>query len=336
MTKEQAYEKLELPAGIDLQIVRQKFQQMHNDFQVQIDGAFNEAMRKRKEQQLEELKEAFALLNESDSMDDSASLPHTQKTFLSREEDIWNPATPELPKEEKASSQPQPQAAEPTASSPGYTPGRAFREPKWWHITITIPMIIACAVFIAELLTGEGRSRGYIGQAFFWVMGTIIGSSIILNHYTPLLVPPYLRGSSFNGARGRLTLVLMLLVAGITVYVLYITGANNEKVGGIHWKHYIDIGTYILIFFQFIWILFMGLMLFIGLINPSAFYFKERNTLFITFMFLLLYQIALVTCLGITVPSAQKLTRLSDSSYLEEQNQYDAEELWEQDLDSIY
>ncbi|MCC2599665.1 hypothetical protein [Sphingobacterium sp. FBM7-1] len=81
MTREQAYEKLELPVGTDLQVVRQKFQQMHNDFQVQIDGAFNEAMRKRKEQQLEELKEAYAVLNESKSMDDSASLPRTEKTF---------------------------------------------------------------------------------------------------------------------------------------------------------------------------------------------------------------------------------------------------------------
>lgn len=81
MTKEKAYEKLELPIDTDLQVVRQKFQQMHNDFQVQIDGAFNEGMRQRKQQQLEELKEAFAILNESTSMDDSASLPRTEKTF---------------------------------------------------------------------------------------------------------------------------------------------------------------------------------------------------------------------------------------------------------------
>src|SRR5690606_15931612 len=50
-------------------------------FQVQIDGAFNEGMRQRKEQQLEELKEAYAVLNESRGMDDSASLPRTEKTF---------------------------------------------------------------------------------------------------------------------------------------------------------------------------------------------------------------------------------------------------------------
>ncbi|MBD1433904.1 WG repeat-containing protein [Sphingobacterium sp. DN00404] len=82
MTKEQAYEKLELPVGTDLQVVRQKFNQMHNEFLMQIDGvSFNPAMKQRKEQQLEELKEAYKLLNESDSIDDSASRPYTGKTF---------------------------------------------------------------------------------------------------------------------------------------------------------------------------------------------------------------------------------------------------------------
>src|SRR5690606_36086776 len=82
MTKEQAYEKLELPVGTDLQVVRQKFNQMHNEFLMQIDGvSFNPAMKQRKEQQLEELKEAYALLNESEGMDDSASLPRTERTF---------------------------------------------------------------------------------------------------------------------------------------------------------------------------------------------------------------------------------------------------------------
>ncbi|MBD1433903.1 sel1 repeat family protein [Sphingobacterium sp. DN00404] len=82
MTKEQAYEKLELPIGTDLQVVRQKFNQMHNEFLMQIDGvSFNPAMKQKKEQQLEELKEAYAVLNESKGMDDSASLPHTERTF---------------------------------------------------------------------------------------------------------------------------------------------------------------------------------------------------------------------------------------------------------------
>ncbi|MBD1433913.1 sel1 repeat family protein [Sphingobacterium sp. DN00404] len=82
MTKEQAYEKLELPIGTDLQVVRQKFNQMHNEFLMQIDGvSFNPAMKQKKEQQLEELKEAYTLLNQSEGMDDSASLPRTERTF---------------------------------------------------------------------------------------------------------------------------------------------------------------------------------------------------------------------------------------------------------------
>jgi len=81
MTKEQAYEKLELPVGTDLQVVRQKFQRMHNQFQVQIDGAFREDMRQKLQAHLMELEEAYAMLNESAGMDDSGSLPHTEKTF---------------------------------------------------------------------------------------------------------------------------------------------------------------------------------------------------------------------------------------------------------------
>ncbi|MBD1433911.1 hypothetical protein H8B06_13820 [Sphingobacterium sp. DN00404] len=71
MTKEQAYEKLELPVGTNLQVVRQKFNQMHNEFLMQIDGvSFSPAMKQRMEQQLEELKDAYTLLNESESVND--------------------------------------------------------------------------------------------------------------------------------------------------------------------------------------------------------------------------------------------------------------------------
>src|SRR5690606_13694650 len=55
---------------------------MHNEILMQIDGvSFNPAMKQKKEQQLEELKEAYTLLNESEGMDDSASLPRTERTF---------------------------------------------------------------------------------------------------------------------------------------------------------------------------------------------------------------------------------------------------------------
>src|SRR5690606_28080238 len=81
MTKEEAYEKLELPVGTNPHIVRQKFQQMHNEFQVQIDGAFREDMRQKLQTRLMELEEARKLLLGSEKADDSGSLPHTEKTF---------------------------------------------------------------------------------------------------------------------------------------------------------------------------------------------------------------------------------------------------------------
>ncbi|MBD1433909.1 hypothetical protein H8B06_13810 [Sphingobacterium sp. DN00404] len=81
MTKEQAYEKFELPVDTDLQVVHQKFRQMHNEFLMQIDGiSFNQTMKQRKEQQLEELKEAYALIT-GDNLDFSISGPHTGPTL---------------------------------------------------------------------------------------------------------------------------------------------------------------------------------------------------------------------------------------------------------------
>ncbi|MCC2599666.1 tetratricopeptide repeat protein [Sphingobacterium sp. FBM7-1] len=136
MTKEQAYEKLELPVGTDLQVVRQKFQQMHNDFQVQIDGAFNVELKQRKEQQLEELKEAYAVLNESRGMDDSASLPRTEKTF----DQTGGEAKKQTAQQQNALKEPQPQQAPPPPppraekeqpqeqAPPAYTPPPAKRK----------------------------------------------------------------------------------------------------------------------------------------------------------------------------------------------------------------
>lgn len=93
MTKEQAYERLELPIGADLQVVRQKFQQLHNDFQMRIDNAPTPKLKQAFERGLEELKEAYAVLNESQGMDDSASLPRTEKTFDSAGEEAKTQAS---------------------------------------------------------------------------------------------------------------------------------------------------------------------------------------------------------------------------------------------------
>ncbi len=80
MTKREAYERLELPEGADLQEVRRKFAEMYNDYRMHIDNAHTQQTRLSAERRLEELKEAYAVLNESDGMDDSGDLPRTGQT----------------------------------------------------------------------------------------------------------------------------------------------------------------------------------------------------------------------------------------------------------------
>ena len=76
MERKEAYERLELPEGADLQEVRRKFAEMYNDCQMRIDNAPRH-MRQMCEQHVETLKEAYALLNGSDGMDDTGDLPRT-------------------------------------------------------------------------------------------------------------------------------------------------------------------------------------------------------------------------------------------------------------------
>ncbi|MBE8721957.1 OmpA family protein [Sphingobacterium pedocola] len=85
MTKEQAYERLELPVGTDLQTVRRRFAEMHNDYRMRIENAPTPRLKQTFERGLEELKEAYALLNESNGMDDTATLPRTGEIFTKLE-----------------------------------------------------------------------------------------------------------------------------------------------------------------------------------------------------------------------------------------------------------
>ncbi|MBE8721956.1 WG repeat-containing protein [Sphingobacterium pedocola] len=85
MNKEQAYERLELPVGTDLQTVRKKFAEMHNDYRMRIENAPTPRLKQTFERGLEELKEAYALLNESERMDDVAELPRTERSFEQEE-----------------------------------------------------------------------------------------------------------------------------------------------------------------------------------------------------------------------------------------------------------
>lgn len=77
MTKQEAYEKLELPLGTDLQTVRKRFAEMHNDYRMRIDNAPTARLKEVFEKNLERIKEAYNLLNQSETIDDSGSLPRT-------------------------------------------------------------------------------------------------------------------------------------------------------------------------------------------------------------------------------------------------------------------
>jgi len=81
MTKQEAYERFELAEGADLQEVRRKFSEMHNDYRMRIENAPTPRMRQSFERGLESLKEAYSLLNGSAGMDDTIDLPHTGQSF---------------------------------------------------------------------------------------------------------------------------------------------------------------------------------------------------------------------------------------------------------------
>lgn len=85
MTKQEAYERLELPEGADLQTVRKRFADVHNDYRMRIDNAPTPRLKETFEKNLELFKEAYTLLNESTGIDDTASLPHTGQSVVSEE-----------------------------------------------------------------------------------------------------------------------------------------------------------------------------------------------------------------------------------------------------------
>lgn len=64
-----------------MQEVRKQFAKLHNDFQVRIDNAPTPRLKQAFERGQGELKDAYAILNESDTVDDTRSLPHSERTF---------------------------------------------------------------------------------------------------------------------------------------------------------------------------------------------------------------------------------------------------------------
>lgn len=80
MTQEEAYQRLELPEGTDIQEVHRQFTALQNDYRAQIDTAPTPRMRQFFGQQLEQIKEAYSLLGGSKGMNDTVDLPRTGRS----------------------------------------------------------------------------------------------------------------------------------------------------------------------------------------------------------------------------------------------------------------
>ncbi|QEC71205.1 sel1 repeat family protein [Arachidicoccus ginsenosidivorans] len=81
MTHEEAFQRIELPEGTDIQEVRRKFAAMHGDYRMRIDNAPTPRLRQMFEQQLEHIKEAYSLLNGSEGVNDTIDLPRTKRVL---------------------------------------------------------------------------------------------------------------------------------------------------------------------------------------------------------------------------------------------------------------
>lgn len=81
MTTKEAYERLELPEGTDLQVVRKKFAELFNNFQAHIDNAPTSRLRQALEQEQQELAEAYTLLIEGDNLNETPDIAQALVLF---------------------------------------------------------------------------------------------------------------------------------------------------------------------------------------------------------------------------------------------------------------
>ena len=164
MTQEEAYQRLELPEGTDIQEVRRKFAALHSDYRMRIDNAPTPRLRQLFEQQLEQIKEAYGLLNGSEGMNGSIDLPRIKRMADEAEEGAWergrdisNPAMPGWQKEEAGSgatySQPVPRTKK---SFP------ALKNPKERTTIAIIERVVSCVLAFAviQLVMGAGLIVG--------------------------------------------------------------------------------------------------------------------------------------------------------------------------------
>ena len=164
MERKKAYERLELPEGADLQEVRRKFAEIYNDYQMRIDNPPTPRMRQIYERHLEAVKEAYALLNGSDGMDDTADLPRTGQ-YSGSGQRTWRP--PAVESTTQARGQQEAPTGTPAAEQRHVPPAapKTSQPPIAWYI---LGAVVICAAVGFLWVDRRAASRAHQETAPTW------------------------------------------------------------------------------------------------------------------------------------------------------------------------
>src|SRR5690606_19282581 len=218
MTKQEAYERLELPEGADLQEVRRKFAEVYNDYQMRIDNPLTPRMRQIYERHLESAKEAYALLNESEGLDDKGDLPHTGPIVEERETNGGAQDTDPQQGEDRIQW-----VLPPVPWFP--------RSAKWLGGLVLLGLAL---IFV--LLPGRGW--GSFVQLLWAVFAPFVAGYVVYNNFAARPVPAWLSGKAFRGWWAVATLAATCVAGFVLVYVAYAGGRAVENNAYIHWDYY--------------------------------------------------------------------------------------------------
>jgi len=86
MTKIQAYEILNLEEGVDIEKIRLQFKHLYNEYKILINEAPIENFRKKYEEQLDRIEQAYKLLTDNESIDELNDLPSIASTEFSEKQ----------------------------------------------------------------------------------------------------------------------------------------------------------------------------------------------------------------------------------------------------------
>jgi hypothetical protein len=167
MTQEEAYTHLKLPEGADMQEVRRKFAALHNDCRMRIDNAPTPRLRQLFRQQLEQVKEAYSLLNGSEGMNDTIDLPRIKRMMDETSEwvpdmEISNPVMSNLQEEQSRSGGRETTCSQPVLKTKKTFP--ALKNPKERTTIAIIERAVSCilAFTVIQLMIGAGLMVSYI------------------------------------------------------------------------------------------------------------------------------------------------------------------------------